>query len=269
MQQNSSAPLSKDAATVAAARLLFDNFARLGAAAVGFTALAYYFGARALEAEYSAMGVGWYAHTLPFDRKVWAGLFAALPLLGQFAMLLPSIARDDGPSQRSLRKAALSFFSFGVLFAILPSFWPEAHAFRVMAAICWLLSVGFTLAEVVVRIRDKDMGWSSYTVYLAYSWVFIASLQVPHQWGTANGGIRAEVGYEAAPEVTLEATPGKVWRLVDANPEMALLVRSAGTSASMEFRMVKLDGVESFVSTRRAAPAHLKPATKAASAASR
>lgn len=250
MQPVSAPTVSRDKATVAAAKQIFDALVRVGTAAVVFTGLAYYFGSRSLEAEYWAIGAGWYPKTLPFDRKVWSGLFAVLPLVGQLAVLLPNVARHDGLTAQQLRRLALWTWAVAAALALVAGYLPTWHLAALAAAVLFILSAGFTVFEIIVRLRDDEQDWTSYTIYLVYAGVFVALVQAPQQWGSAFGRIAAATGFSSSPSVELVGAPGKRWRLVDAAADSALIAMGPSESGFREYRIVKFDSIERVHSTQ-------------------
>jgi hypothetical protein len=108
-----------------------------------------------------------------------------------------------------------------------------------LTAVCWAISAGVTVAELIARISQRGAGEEFYQWQLI-NWVLtLALLSAPRYMGQSQARIDALPSSTNLPVARLSVDDGHKWNLVGPIGDKFLLVTLAATKTDRRFRVVE------------------------------
>jgi hypothetical protein len=234
-----------NAATVGAVSQLYQLLAAFGATITGITAIGYLVGWRLLNIYYSHLGVGWYVKSLPTSRALQESE-SLLLIFAIFTVIGVNMSMRGANSRRMEWYALIPAF-IGALLVVCVEFADSkfsaktSYYLALFGGACFIVSAGFTVAEMISKLRESKLKFSSVHLGLLFSVFSYGILQGPP--AIANSKARFHMNPATSPlqHVVKKGCGGCIWRLVDVVDNKALLARISSNQADRTFLLISLD----------------------------
>ncbi len=226
-------------------------------ALVGLGALAYLIGWRETQSYYSSLGAPWIASLLSPQRLMQASAWVFWITL-TFAFTSVYSLSYDGVTHRGMRWWAIVTLVLGLSFWAL-DFLPLGYfaetskaVFLGIGALCFAVSAGLTLAEVVARFKEDGFRWHSYYMWLLFFAGVLAFSWAPTRMGESRARLVIHSGGSALPKVELASDESKrAWHLLEVTDNSAILFSFGPKPSQSSFRVAAFADLKSVTSSLR------------------
>lgn len=221
-------------------------FPQIAGFAVGFTGLAYITGWRETSAYYRELGAPWATSLLSPSQVMQASIWL-IALISTVAFISVLLLVERNVGQKGLRRWSVLFLVLAVVVYAF-SFALEGHIsasttnlLLSATALCWAISAGTTVGELIACLALQEFKWGGYEVFLLYFVVIYGLSQAPTIMGESRGRLAGDPASTSLPSVTLAGSAPGSWRLVGACGDKLLLI---SLTPDRKGRLFKLVGAE-------------------------
>jgi len=138
-------------------------------------------------------------------------------------------------------------FSGAAIIAYLPNMAPDGWVSPTVAQILalttgffWAVSAGTTVGELIATLKDSNLKWEPYHLWLIYFTFFFGLFQAPQSQGSARAAIDSDPKNSPLPVIAPVGSTDESWRLITLIDGKLLLGRLSTNPKDRAFRLLNI-----------------------------